>query len=406
MSQSKKRVAVFFGGRSPEHDVSVVSGLQILGAIDQTRYDAFPVYVAPDGEWLVGDILRDRANYLLNAAARKQVQSVTLDIAAGQGGRLVPKKSGLFGGAKSIEFDVALPVFHGLYGEDGQVQGVFEFAGIPYAGMRTMASSILMDKVATKRILNDLDIPHLPYAVIKRPAEGYYIAPEKLEVMMGDLKFPCILKPSHLGSSIGVAKVNSLEELSACLPAIFEMDDAAIMEPFVQNLVEYNVALANVGGEVKTSAIERPKATEELLDFKQKYLSGGSNKNGDKLGGGIKTPGTISEGMLSLTRELNPKLDAKMESDIREWSVRLYKALDGTGAPRIDFIGNEKTGEIWMNEVNPIPGSYGYFLWEAAADPLLFAEFLTGLIEEAFAARRGKNLPKDPVPKDARLLKR
>lgn len=177
MSQNKKRVAVFFGGRSPEHDVSVVSGLQILQAIDQTLYDAFPVYVSPTGEWLIGDVLRDRSNYLLSPEARKQAQKVTLDVTANQVGRLVAEKSPLFGQAKAVEFDVALPVFHGLYGEDGRIQGLFELVNVAYAGMRVMASAILMDKVATKRILNDLDIPHIPYAVIKRPSEGFYIAP-------------------------------------------------------------------------------------------------------------------------------------------------------------------------------------------------------------------------------------
>lgn len=407
MSNSKKRVAVFFGGRSPEHDVSVVSGLQILGAIDQSQYEAFPVYITPDGQWLTGDVLRERGNYILSPESLKKTQSVTFDLRAGKTGRLIPKKTGLFGKVEPIEFDIAFAAFHGLFGEDGAFQGAMELAGVAYTGMRQMASTILMDKVATKRILNDLDIPHLPYGVIKRPEQGYYVAPEELKKSVGDLDFPLILKPAHLGSSIGVAKVENLEELSACLPAIFEFDDVAIIEPFVQNLVEYNVAVANIGGEIKTSAIEKPKAKDELLDFKQKYLSGGDNKSGDKMnGGGLKTPGTISEGMLSLTRELNPDLDEKSQEQIREWSQRLFAALDGTGAPRIDYISDGKTGEIWMNEVNPIPGSYGYFLWEAAAEPLLFAEFLSHLLEEALTARRSKTLPADPVPKEARLFKR
>ena len=403
--QNKKRIAVFFGGRSPEHDVSVVTGLQILGALDPARYEAFPVYVTTGGEWLIGDVLRERGNYMLSAESLKQTQSVTLDIVHRQEAHLIPKKIPLFGAPKPVAFDIALLAFHGLSGENGEFQGIFETCGIAYTGARTLASAIYMDKVATKRILHDLDIPHLPYAVLKRPAEGFYMGPETIKDLMGDLKFPCILKPSHLGSSIGVAKVESYEEVSECLPAIFESDEVAILEPFVQNMVEYNVAVANIGGEVKTSAIERPKATDELLDFKQKYLSGGDNKSGNKLGG-AKTSGTPSEGMLSLTREINPKLDSKLESNIREWSAKLFAALDGTGAPRIDFIGDSKTGEIWMNEVNPIPGSYGYFLWEAAKEPLLFSEFLTSLIEEARVERRKKILPKEPVPKDAQLFKR
>ena len=210
----------------------------------------------------------------------------------------------------------------------------------------------------------------------------------------------------HLGSSIGVAKVDSPDDVKATLPTIFEFDDAAILEPFVENLVEYNVAISKAFGDIKFSAIERPKATDELLDFKQKYLSGKDSKTGEKLGGGTKQVGAISEGMLSLTRELNPKLAKKQTADIQKYASAMFEAINGTGAPRIDFIGNSKTGEIWLNEVNPIPGSFGYFLWEAAEDSKLFTEFLTALLEEAISENRGRVLPKDPVPKDAQLFKR
>jgi D-alanine-D-alanine ligase len=402
---TKKRVAVFFGGRSPEHDVSVVSGLQAMNAIDQSRYAPFPVYIAPDGEWLVGDMLRDRANYMLDANALKQVTPVTLDVAGGRKGLLIPKKAGLFGGAKPIEFDVAFPIFHGLIGEDGNIQGLFELANIPYTGMRTKASAILMDKVATKHFLRALDIPYLPYAVIKRPEEGYLIPEDRLEALLAPLTYPCIIKPAHLGSSIGVAKVRDAHEAKACLPAVFEYDPVAIAEPFVENLIEYNVSVSKCfdGKTIVTSAIERPKAKDELLDFKQKYLSGGGTKGAK---GGTKTPGQSSEGMLSLTREINPPLPKETENNIRTWANRLFDALDGSGAPRIDFIGNAKTGQIWMNEVNPCPGSLGYFLWEAAPQPHLFTDYLTALIEEAFVENRKLALPRDPVPKDARLFKR
>lgn len=394
----KLRVAVFFGGRSPEHDVSVVTGLQILKAIDQSKFEAFPVYIAPDGAWLVGDVLRERNNYLLDANSRKLASEVTLDVNTATPS-LLPKKSGLFGG-KPIEFDVAVPSFHGLIGEDGNMQGLFEVSGIPYAGMRTMASGILMDKVVTKYVLKSLGIPVLPFAVLNRPDSGYYIETAEIEKRVKDIGFPCIVKPSHLGSSIGVAKADNAEEIAACLPTIFAYDDVAIIEPFVQNLVEYNVAVAKFSGETKTSAIERPKASDELLDFKQKYLSGGGKKTG------TKTPGDSSQGMLSLTRELNPSLPAESEANLRKWAKILFEAIGGTGAPRIDYIGNSKTGELWMNEVNPWPGSIGYFLWEAAEDSVLFTDLMSALINEAREVSKSKKLPKDPVPVDARLLKR
>lgn len=402
-SSDKTRVAVIFGGRSPEHDVSVVSGLQVLKAIDTTRYEAFPVYITLNGRWLIGDGLDDRKNFLPDANMEKYLTEVMLDTTAGKVGRLVPKKGGLFGGGKALEFDVAFPVFHGLHGEDGGVQGLFDVIGVAYCGMRTMATSLLMDKGATKNVLKGLGVPCLDYAVIPRPSKGYLVDREELAKLAEPVGFPCIVKPVHLGSSIGVAKANDLEELAACLPAIFEFDDSAIIEPFVENLVEYNVSASAFDGAVRTSAIERPKTTEELLDFKQKYLSGGDNKIGE---GGTKTPGESSEGMLSLTREINPVLDGESEASIREWASEVFEALCGSGAPRFDFIGNQKTGEIWMNEVNPIPGSLGYFLWEAADPPMLFAEFLSAQIEEAKLLRKARLLPKDPVPVDARLLRR
>jgi D-alanine-D-alanine ligase len=404
MSGVKKKIAVFFGGRSPEHDVSVVTGLQILQAIDTAKYDAFPVYIGPAGEWRIGEVLRHRSNYLLTEELKAQTQEVTLELKPGRGGKLLPVKSGLFAKAKPVEFDAAIPAFHGLYGEDGNIQGLFELAGVPYAGMRTMASSILMDKAATKKILIAAGVPVLPYAVIYRPDSGYLIDEATLRHAMGDVRFPCIVKPVHLGSSIGVAKANSIEEVRACLPVIFQMDDSAIVEPFVENLVEYNVSVSKAFGDIRTSAIERPKASEELLDFKQKYLSGGNDKSGNKLG--TKSGGRASEGMLSLTRELNPKLPVDAERAIRSWAMMMFAAVDGTGAPRIDFVCNSKTGQIWLNEVNPWPGSIGYFLWEAAKEPVLFTDLMSALIEEALKENRKRVLPKDPVPADARLFQR
>lgn len=406
-THTQKTVAVFFGGPSPEHDVSVITALQVIKALDTRRYTALPVYIAPDGKWYTGDALLDRANYLFDEQARKNLVQVSLDCNRADGtqkaGRLIPLKQKLFGSSVPIEFDVAIPAFHGLYGEDGNFQGLMEFASIPYVGVRTMASTILMDKITTKRIMRDLDIPVLPCAEIKRPHQGTIVPTNDIEAAMkaAKIKFPCILKPTHLGSSIGVAKVTNAEEVSACLPAIFDKDNSAILEPFVENLAEYNVAVARIDNEVRTSAIERPKAADELLDFKQKYKSGGDDK------GGTKDPGQASEGMLSLTRELNPDLPKETQDKIKNWVTTLFEVLECGGAPRIDCISNAKTGEIWLNEVNPFPGSLGYFLWEATPkDPLLFSELLDALLDEALAYHKAARLPKDPVPKDAHLLKR
>ncbi|MDD3371773.1 MAG: D-alanine--D-alanine ligase, partial [Alphaproteobacteria bacterium] len=268
---------------------------------------------------------------------------------------------------------------------------------------------VMMNKQATKRIMAGTDVPVLPCKEIRRPEQGVLLTPQELKSMLGTVAFPCCIKPANLGSSIGVAKVTNFEEISDVLASsIFKYDDMALLEPFVENLVEYNVAIRRVKGEVRTSAIERPKRSSELLDFKTKYLSGGGTKGGSKTGGG-KTPeqSNASQGMLSLTRDINPELPAEFEKNIRKWAVEVFERVGGTGTPRLDFLCNEKTGEAWFNEANPIPGSFGYFLWEAAKEkPVVFSQLLDEIVEEAFAMHKGAQIPLDPTPEDARLFPR
>lgn len=400
----KTRVAVFFGGRSPEHDVSIVTGLQAMEALDQDRFSSFPVYVATDGKWFTGDALRSRNNYIPLESTMKSLEAVTLDLwpnIEGRG-RLLPIKQGLFAKPKPVEFDVALLAFHGLFGEDGRMQGLFEIANVPYTGMRPLASSVLMDKAVTKRVLAGTDIALLPYSILSRPAGGLLPNPQQVERQLNGMAFPVIVKPMHLGSSIGVARAANLEEVRGGLSVIFRLDTDAIVEPFVQNLVEYNVAVRNGKAGVETSAIERPKSEKDLLDFKAKYLSG----SGRSTKSSNKQPGAISQGLLSLTRELNPSLEPDFAARIHQWARTCFSVIYGTGAPRIDFLCNGKTGEVWLNEVNPCPGSFGYYLWEAGPHPILFSELLSSLIDEAFECQKSIQLPIDPTHQDARLFSR
>src|SRR3954471_19182380 len=339
----KTRVAVFFGGRSPEHDISVITGLQALEALDGDRFDSFPVYVAPDGKWFLGDALRSRSSYIPRENTLKALEGVTLELwptVEGRGRLLPVKAGGLFSKPKVIEFDVALLAFHGLFGEDGRVQGLFELANVPYTGMRTLASSVCMDKSATKRVLAGTGIALLPSTILSRPATGLLPSTAEVEAQTQNATFPVIVKPLHLGSSIGVARASTVEEVRGALSVIFRLDTHALVEPFVENLVEYNVSVRNGKSGVVSSAIERPKSDRELLDFKAKYLSGGGGNKG------TKQPGTISQGMLSLTREINPSISADMEKMIRDWSTACFFAVYGTGAPRIDFLCNSKSGEL------------------------------------------------------------
>jgi D-alanine-D-alanine ligase len=403
--KSKKTVAVFFGGRTPEHDVSIITGLQALKAIDSSKFEAFPVYIAPNGEWLVGKELLNTANYMLTQESINKLHSVTLDLGSKNNGRLLLKKKSLFGSVKSINFDIALLAMHGIHGEDGQLPAVMEIANIPYTGMRHFGSTVLMNKIATKRILQAVNIPVLPCHVILRPENGLIIANQILQRLVAGVTFPSCVKPCNLGSSIGVAKVNNMEELAAVLPDIFKYDYLAMVEPFVENLVEYNISVGLINGKIVTSAIEQPKCAEDLLDFKQKYVSG---NNSGKLGkAGSKTPTSTSTGMLSLTRELNPKLNPAMESNFRVWSQLAFNSIQGSGFPRIDFLCNSKTGQVWLNEINPCPGSFAFYLWEANKNnPILFTELLNILLTEAEILHNKQQLPVDLTPIDARLFPR
>jgi D-alanine-D-alanine ligase len=397
----KTRVAVFYGGRSPEHDVSVYTGLNALESLDPQRYSGFPVYVSPSGEWLVGDALRDRNAYIPRGPVYQQLESVTLDIGptADGKGRLLPRRAGgLFSKPKAIEFDVALLAFHGSNGEDGCIQGLFQVANVPYTGMRLLASTVFMDKSATKRFLAGTGIGMLPCAVLDRPSTGLIPSAEDVQSALGGMSFPVIVKPMHLGSSIGVSMASSVDEVRAALPAIYKLDDQAILEPFVENLVEYNVAVRRVNGAVTTSAIERPEKKHAVLDFKDKYGSGNDDVTA------VKRAGVMNRQTLAGTREINPPLAPEFEAKLRQWATACYATLGGTGAPRIDFLSNKATGELWLNEVNPCPGWYGFFLWEASAEPILYVDLLSALIDEALACFQAGQMPGDPVPVPARLF--
>jgi D-alanine-D-alanine ligase len=388
---SKTRVAVFFGGRSPEHDISVISGLQAVDALNTDTYEIIPVYVSYAGEWYIGEPLRDRKSYIPNHETKRKLTKCLLGSTPSGGGLLQPERTGIFA-PNAIPFDVALPAFHGAFGEDGCFQGAMELAGIPYVGMRVLGSSVAMDKTATKTCVQaKTSAAQLPFVGLQRTAQERPHAPKLPE----GWTYPVIVKPAHMGSSIGVGRANSEEEVETLLQTLFLYDTKAMIEPYIAHRLEYNVAVRRKNGKIVTSAIERPKSNAELLDFREKYRKADG-----------KQPGASSEGMLSLTRDINPKIDQKTEAAIRGWASEIFEALDGTGAPRLDFMFDTDTGALWFNEINPCPGSFGYFLWSAAVEPALFGALLDDLIAEALFQKTLKDMPNDPVPPDARLFER
>ena len=383
----KKTIAVVFGGRSVEHDVSILTGLQFLEALDPGKYDGIPVYVDPLGQWWTGTALTKRSHYPLKGEAHKDLQQIHLDLAAIAAGQpqFTAFQKGLMGEKRiQIPFDLIVPAIHGSNGEDGTLQGLLDFAGVPYAGCRPLGAAGTMDKVFAKKVARAEGLKVLPELVVNRPAKGTFLDPEKLKqeltAALGTETYPLIVKPCNLGSSVGVGKADDMDSLVASLMTAFRLDSEAIVEPFVPNLVEYNIACMNgPDGTVATSAIERPSMDADVLDFKNKYLAGG-NPGGPKLDSGP------SEGMVSLNRTLNPdELTSEQESFIRDTASGIFKALKLAGSVRIDFLCDGETGEIWLNEVNTIPGSFAYFLWEAAETPVSFLSLTSHMIEEGFA---------------------
>ena len=353
------RVAVLLGGRSPEHDVSVITGLQALRAIDQTRFDAFPVYVNPRGQWFVGEALAERRNYLPDARTQGELTEVTLSLGEPGKGLLVPKRSGLFGrgllgGGRRSSSMSRCRRFTASMARTGRSRGCSRPPTCPMPGCARWPLLCSWTRSRPSACCADRAFRCCPMRSCRAPPAGCP-PPNRCKQLLANIGFPCIVKPVHLGSSIGVGKADSIEDVRALLPTIFRLDPQAIIEPFVPNLVEYNVAVTRIGGALRTSAIEQPKRAEELLDFRQKYLSGGDGKSG------TKGDTANSQGMLSLTRDINPTLPQGLENSIRRWATDAFEAVSGTGAPRVDFYCNEATGEAWLNEVNPIPGSFALF---------------------------------------------
>lgn len=375
---------VIFGGASSEHDVSVVSAHQLMDAADVRAVDILPVYTDFANRFWIGASLRDLAKYRPRPPIGQQVTFRWSDngpvVCAMDGTVIQP-------------VDCVLPVFHGTFGEDGRIQAYFELLGIPVTGLSASSTSIAMRKDVTKALVKAAGVNVLPHITVNRAQieDAEMILPD----VQAALGFPVIVKPANLGSSVGVGLAKTADDVWPLVEYVLKKDTLALIEPQVQNLVEYNIAMVSKGEEIKLSAIERPKSGAELLDFREKYLSSD---------GGTKGSFKPSEGMLSLTRDINPDLPKSLQDKIHDYARKTFSALGKRGAPRIDFMCNTETGELWFNEINAIPGSYGFFLWEAAAEPMLFPELINHLISEA-TSDTIKTF-EDPVPQDARLLQR
>lgn len=364
------RVAVLFGGRSVEHEISVISALQLMLAIDPARYDTLPVYIAPNGCWYTGDVLLERSFYASVPAGLSGLQEVTLLPKPGING-LTPVNGGAV-----IPVDVFLPVFHGQYGEDGCIQGLFEMAQVPYTGSNVPASAITMNKYFCKMFLGAHGVPVLPAVLLSRDEAKRDIdhAVRSIVSTDGFREFPLFVKPCNLGSSIGVSKVTEASGLAPALAKVFKYDTHALVEPCVSDIMEINVSIRDYNGTV-ASVVEIPVSQSGVLSYEEKYLRPGGKKSGD------------SQGMASLSRIIDPPdLDPGIRDAVSEFARRSFALMGCSGVARLDFIYDLGAGKLYFNELNAFPGSCAFYLWAKSRPRVLYTELIDGMIGAALRA--------------------
>lgn len=368
MTQTKRtRVAVLFGGRSVEHEISVITALQLMQAIDPAAYEVTPVYIAPTGAWYTGNKLLNRSFYAKVPGNLSTLSEVTL----------LPKPGvrGLtrLSDHSTIPIDVFLPAFHGQYGEDGCIQGLFELADMPYTGSNVVASAVTMNKYVCKVFLNEHDIPVLPAQLISRSEAQKDISKVVSDILSteGFTQLPLFVKPCNLGSSIGVSKVKEASELAPALAKVFRYDTHALVEPCVSDIMEINCSVRDYDG-IHASVIEIPVSQSGVLSYEEKYLQGGGKKTGQ------------SEGMASLTRVIDPQdLDPEVRDAVVELAKKSFTILGCSGVARLDFIVDLATGQLYFNELNAFPGSCSFYLWVRSHPRILYTTLIHNMIETA-----------------------
>ena len=341
------RVGVIFGGESVEHEVSIISAIQAMNKIDEEKYEVIPIYITKDREWFTGDMLKDIEVYQdLNLIKR---YSTNVVLYYKDGSYVLQKKKGLF---KSVvkELDIAFPVVHGTNVEDGVLQGYLQTIGIPFVGSNVYGSVAGQDKVIMKDIWKEADLPMTKY-IWFYDTDYRQDKDSVLEKVKG-LKYPLIVKPATTGSSVGISFCDDAEALKEGIDEAIQYDTKIIIEEVVQNLKEVNIAVMGNYENQRVSAIEEVFSGNHFLTFQDKYIGNGKGKLKGFKKGAIKTS---SKGMASANRKLPADLDPKMQKEIEEIAMKAFKVLGSSGNSRIDFLVDEKTKKVYINEMNAIP---------------------------------------------------
>lgn len=366
----KTNVAVFFGGRSVEHEISVISALQAIHAFDQSKYNVIPIYISKEGKWFTGDELLEISNYKDLKGLEKKVEEVYMKPVYGDYNLYLSNPKGsLFSKKKNIleTLHVAFPILHGSHGEDGMFQGVLETIGIPFVGCDTLSSANGMDKITMKMILRESGIPVVDFV--------WFTDREWLSDREGidknieeDLGYPVIVKPANLGSSVGISKASDRKSLDSSIESAMRFSSRIIVERMVENMKEINCSVLGDADHRESSVCEEPIRKKDFLTYNEKYGSGSKS------------------GMEGSEKKIPADLPNDTTAKIQKMAADTFRVLSCNGVSRIDVMIDTDNDEIFVNEINTIPGSLSFYLWEETG--ISFKDLLDKLISLALKRKR------------------
>lgn len=342
----KIKVGVIFGGETVEHEVSIITAIQAMEHIREDKYEIVPIYITKDRIWYTGAMLKEIDVYRDFNELKRYAKEVTL--VKTKEGFVLQNTKGLF--KRTIEtIDIAFPIVHGNNAEDGTLQGYLDSVGIPYVGSRVLGSALGQDKVVMKQVFKDMNLPIVDYTWFFD--SEYEDDSETIFAKVKKMGYPVVVKPSTLGSSVGITYVKEEKKLAEAIEDAIKYDTKIIVEKAVPNLVEVNCSVLGNYKHQEASVIEEVSTDEDFLTFSDKYLGNGKKKG-------------ASKGMASASRIIPARISAKLTKEIEETSKCAFKALNLAGVCRIDYLIDKKTNKYYINEPNTIPGSLAFYLWE------------------------------------------
>ncbi len=365
----KIKLGVIFGGETVEHEISIISAVQAMKHIDTEKYEIIPIYITKDRTWYTGKMLMDISVYNDFDFLKRYAKKVVL---YNKKGRFILQTLGIFK-RELVELDIVFPIMHGNNTEDGSIQGYLQTVGIPYVGSKVLGSAIGQDKVIIKKLLNSAKLPTVPYTWFYDMS--YYSEKDKIIKAIKNLGYPVIVKPATLGSSVGISIAKSENEIEQAISEAIKYDTKILVEKVVENLTEVNCSVLGDHNYQETSIIEEVISTEEFLSYTDKYIGKGKGKS--------------TKGMVAMNRIIPARIDNEIFVEVQHLAKETFKILNLSGVARIDFLIDNKTNNIYINEPNTIPGSLSFYLWEKTNKT--YAQLLDDMISLAIKDFKARN---------------